>query len=336
MRRKNSLAAGAFTLVELLVVILIIGLLVSILLPVLWKVHRRAMAVAAKIAYVDDDNLCVADTNGSKKLRLVGSEDGGKYHIGNFGNTPILWSPDGLKIAAPCQTRTEIVVVDVGSGKWKTFAPPQGYGFHGWIAKDRITSTDSQNPNILMVLDADSGEKVGVMTLPFPSNTFWTALVRTPPCCRRGSWISMYGKDSGGYGDGIAFLKKDFSLGKRVWEEPVAGKRYHLHPRVDPFGEWVAWTAQESGKSSVAIKPVEAPSSEPPELLVTDFYSVLFCDWTDDAKLLCNAMKVPPANSGGKEVWGLVLLDRAGKLVRDLNIKCRSGAAAAWRRYEHQ
>ena len=127
----------------------------------------------------------------------------------------------------------------------------------------------------------------------------------------------------------VTFFRKDLTPGKRVWVAP--GPLYVSYPRVDPMGEFVAWTDQAGGRRTM-IKGVNEPVTKAPSLITLPGYtSVYFCDWTDQGTLLGNATR------DGRN-WTLVLFTRDGKLIRRLetNVPPAQGVIASWRKYGHR
>ena len=128
----------------------------------------------------------------------------------------------------------------------------------------------------------------------------------------------------------MALLRKDLAMGKRVWEAPVSGTDALDGARMDPMGEFVAWTgAGPGGNKVIQWKAVTAPPNQLPAEVRGDYRSV-FCDWTEDGTLLGNA-------SRDGTNWMLVIFDRDGNVLRQLetDIKPAAGPIASWRKYGH-
>ena len=106
-----------------------------------------------------------------------------------------------------------------------------------------------------------------------------------------------------------------------------------VSPRVDPFGEYVAWTLWKSGRPYVAMKGSRALSSVPPSYLGDAFAGgAYFCDWTEGGDLLANVSKTGAS-------WKLVVLRRRdGSVAREMPtvIAPPAGVVASWRKYEHR
>jgi hypothetical protein len=129
----------------------------------------------------------------------------------------------------------------------------------------------------------------------------------------------------------VTFLRKDLTPAKPVWRSGSGSRFMHRSPRVDPLGEYVAWTNMESGPR-IAVKAVSDSSSRPPTYLTTSVYSgAYFCDWTEQGDILANANR---AGAG----WRLVVMRRDGTLLRELatDIAPAEGVVASWRKYEHR
>jgi hypothetical protein len=140
-----------------------------------------------------------------------------------------------------------------------------------------------------------------------------------------------------GNNDAICFIKKDFTPGKPVYIQPGGGGagRAMQGPRVDPFGEFVAWTDMSGGVRAV-FKPVRGPATDAPTFIGTGagpggFQRVYFCDWTEEGQMLCN---VTTDNTN----FSLALFDRNGQFVRKIETDPppARGVSASWRKYGHQ
>src|SRR5205085_9831104 len=98
-------------------------------------------------------------------------------------------------------------------------------------------------------------------------------------------------------------------------------------PRVDPFGEFVAW----SSRRMIAVKSLSSPMNEPPSYVGKGFESASFCDWTEDARILASVAKGARAE--------LVILDRWDRLYAEIPGGAASpihSGTASWRKYMHK
>lgn len=126
----------------------------------------------------------------------------------------------------------------------------------------------------------------------------------------------------------MVLQRKDLQQGRRIWSEQVKGRDALEGPRMDPFGEYVAWTGRRGGNRVIQVKHVNDPPAMPPTTIWGTFRSVYFCDWTDEGALLGNA-----SDDGAN--WTLVVFDRGGRLLRRLETDPRpaEGPVASWRKY---
>jgi hypothetical protein len=135
-------------------------------------------------------------------------------------------------------------------------------------------------------------------------------------------------------------LRKDFGRGKTIWDETRSDHvSPYPAPRVDPTGEYVAWTVNGNAVNyyGIAIKSVRAPAGQPPEEIHTgDVHlgsDVQFCDWTDDGKLLASVYC-------SQSDIRLVVLRLDGTVERQIPTDALPDWArpwpASWRKHWHQ
>ena len=314
----------AFTLVELLIVIAIISVLIAILLPVLTKARRKAMVLASPIVYQGTDNqLHLTDPSGrmDTPLRFTATQNCPYCHA------PPSWSPSGQHIAlrtfgsgGSYSTAILDPMADTGR-KNRAFSS----SFVGWLDSDRYAEG---NRSEFFIISAHTGDLLDRIDVSATRPLF----VAPAPAGSPGPYIAVVNRPP----EAITFLRKDFSLGKRLWSPKDGGFKFE-QPRIDPLGQHVAWTqlrngyGPESAPRQIALKGILDPPHLPPAYLGREFQSIYFCDWTDQGTLLCNATE-------DGQRWSLLILDRKGRLVRRLPtaVSPVRGAIAAYRNYGHR
>ena len=243
-------------------------------------------------------------------------------------HSPPVWSPSGqlLGFTKPLgKSSFQATFLEPMSGRSKGWSK-SGESFIGWIDSERyLESNGPYNPFIVSV---DGGRRWKVNN----SSSQFEFIAPAPPHSP-GRFIGMY-YDSKKITDVIAFFHKDLSVGRPVWIErrgAAPGQpQSQVSPRVDPLGQYVAWTLWRKSRPYIAYKGVNELSSAPPSLLGDQYSSAYFCDWTEQADLL--------ANVKDKAKWKLVILRRDGTLSRELgtDVPPAEGVVASWRKYEHR
>jgi hypothetical protein len=205
----------------------------------------------------------------------------------------------------------------------KKFAE-NGDRFMGWLGGDRFASVVPGPGAAVHIRDAETGAEV--LTMRNDGNAvFLGTAPPTAPAPYVGAAMHQ-GRSS------VVLLRKDLARGRRVWEDAASGGQSIEMPRIDPFGEYVAWTSRAGPAPSIQMKHVNDRPDLPPTKIGGDlFRQAYFCDWTEEGMLLGNV------SDDGRN-WGLVIFDKKGQLVRrlDTDVKPVEGPVASWRKYEHQ
>jgi prepilin-type N-terminal cleavage/methylation domain-containing protein len=320
----------AFTIVELLVVVAIISILIAILLPVTMKVRRRAVVLASPVAYARmDGGITIAHPTGRAELDIAP----GRTLCWNGRPQGPTWSPSGTYIGHTIHIGEGemhyVAIVHAASGR--VIRHDLGDRFCGWADDSHFILTQSGGlGTIFMIYEAESGFLTETCVRS-DVNVMSTGVALAP--ASTGAAYVTVSRDTDCYT--IVLLRKDFSRLKALWREPVSPRWPHPEPRIDPFGEYVAWTIRDplTGGTAVALKPIKEPASAEPFVIRPSgsAFSGVFLDWTDDGDLL--------TYGSSPEGQKLAVFDTRGNFKRfvpvDMGPNYEAGAAS-WRKHWHR
>jgi hypothetical protein len=251
-----------------------------------------------------------------------------------------VWSPNGSWIGHTIHyegtggsSTHDLAIVNPSTGevhKYKSVVGREDH-FTGWADNENFIEVGADSPSVAHVYlrEAISGRVSRDFLVPEWRNPQQTQITPVPPSTGAAFVTYLNGAD----GLRIVLLRKNFTVQKTLFVDVLSPRIPDPAPRVDPFGEFVGWTRRRvsNGASSIAIKPLNTPSSQEPSYVGEQFDSATFCDWTEDGKILAAV---------SERIRGdhLVVLDRSSKVFADIPGSAASQGyrgTASWRKYMH-
>ena len=240
-------------------------------------------------------------------------------------HSPPVWNPSGTRIAFRFAERGQYYtgLLDPYSGQVRKH-PENGQRFMGWFGGERYAAVVPGPNTLIHVRDSETGAEVLAMRND-GNAVFLSGAPPNAPAPFVGAAMHQ-GRSA------VVLLRRDLGHGRRLWEEGGSAMQSIEMPRIDPFGEYVAWTSRAGGGPGIQMKHVNDALALPPTKIGADlFRQAYFCDWTEEGMLLANV-------SNDARNWNLVIFDKRGQLVRQLNLDVKpvEGPVASWRKYTHQ
>jgi len=239
-----------------------------------------------------------------------------------------VWSSNGSWVGYTIHYRDstgrinhDMVVVNASTGEIHRYQPLAGAlsRFTGWADNEDFIEVSGHE---FYIRDAASGKLTNRLIVPD-----WIdddgQITPVPP--QTGAFYVTSQRLDGDTFE-IRLLNSNFTVQKTVYR----GSQTSVNPapRVDPFGEFVAW----STGSAVAFKPLSTSRLDQPSFVGRAYPLASFCDWTEDGRILASV-----AGIGG--AGRLVVLDRYDRLYAELPggaASPRHSGTASWRKYMHK